>query len=83
MMNVRRGSCAVQMDVVKCAKLECLLEFVSLRGKSTVLVKASQLEMDAIHGKLLKCYLLILLCVNLCACMLNLISLQIQHMHCK
>jgi hypothetical protein len=53
MINVRRGNSAVQMGVVMCAKLECLLEFVSLRGKSTVLVKASQPEMDATHGKLI------------------------------
>ena len=50
MMTVQRDSSAVQMGVVMSAKLECFLEFVSLRGESSVLVKASQLEMDATHG---------------------------------
>ena len=54
MMTVLRGNSAVQMGVVMCAKLECLLEYVSLRGKSIALVKDSQPEMDAIHGKLIK-----------------------------
>ena len=54
MMDVLRGNSVVQMGVVTCVKLGChghLLGFVNLRGESTVLVKASQLVMDATHGK--------------------------------
>ena len=60
MMDVLRGSSVVQMGVVMCAKLECLLEFASLMGKSTVLVKASQLEMDATPGKPMNVFILII-----------------------
>lgn len=62
MMDVLRGNSAVQMGVAMCAKLECVLGFVSLRGKSTMLVKASQLEMDATHGKPIK--LIMCVCVS-------------------
>ena len=72
MMTVQRDSSAVQMGVVMSAKLECFLEFVSLRGESSALVKTSQLEMDATHGntkltiKFTSCTMSVCVCVCVC-----------------
>ena len=78
MMTVLRVNSAVQMGVVMCAKLECLLEFASLRGKSTALVKAFQLEMAATHGKLIVSFT----CRSLCLCIdLSCLHVLIRHSH--